>query len=214
MDYQNSIVERLGTDEALAAATAAVSAARERGIPVVFVRVAFRPGAPEAARTNKMFGGMRERIGAQAPGATDVHSAFGVGDDDLVVTKLRVSAFAGSDLEVLLRGLEVRDLVLAGIATSGVVLSTLRQAADLDFGVTSSRTHAPTATRRSTASSPRRSSRGRPRSSPSPSGPPRSEPFRGHGVDTTHDRLREPVRVRHRWVDAAPRLRHLADPRR
>ncbi|AOX66877.1 MULTISPECIES: cysteine hydrolase family protein [unclassified Curtobacterium] len=136
MDYQNSIVERLGTDEALAAATAAVSAARERGIPVVFVRVAFRPGAPEAARTNKMFGGMRERIGSQTPGSTDVHSAFGVGDDDLVVTKLRVSAFAGSDLEVLLRGLEVRDLVLAGIATSGVVLSTLRQAADLDFGLT------------------------------------------------------------------------------
>ncbi|WP_022906678.1 cysteine hydrolase family protein [Curtobacterium sp. B18] len=136
MDYQNSIVERLGTDEALAAATAAVSAARERGIPVVFVRAAFRPGAPEAARTNKMFGGMRERIAAQAPGATDVHSAFGVGDDDLAVTKLRVSAFAGSDLEVLLRGLEVRDLVLAGIATSGVVLSTLRQAADLDFGLT------------------------------------------------------------------------------
>ena len=59
-----------------------------------------------------------------------------MGDDDIVVTKLRVSAFAGSDLEVLLRGLEVRDLVLAGIATSGVVLSTLRQAADLDFGLT------------------------------------------------------------------------------
>jgi nicotinamidase-related amidase len=136
MDYQNSIVERLGTEEGLAAATAAVSAARERGIPVVFVRVAFRPGAPEAAPTKKMFGGMRERIGSQAPGATDIHSAFGVGDDDIVVTKLRVSAFAGSDLEVLLRGLEVRELVLAGIATSGVVLSTLRQAADLDFGLT------------------------------------------------------------------------------
>jgi nicotinamidase-related amidase len=136
MDYQNSIVERLGTAEALAAATEAVSAAREHGIPVVFVRVAFRPGAPEAARTNKMFGGMRERIVSQAPGATDVHEAFGVGAEDIVVTKLRVSAFVGSDLEVLLRGLEVRDLVLAGIATSGVVLSTVRQAADLDFGLT------------------------------------------------------------------------------
>ncbi|WP_132049345.1 isochorismatase family cysteine hydrolase [Curtobacterium sp. PhB136] len=136
MDYQNSIVDRLGTEEVLAAATAAVSAARERGIPVVFVRVAFRPGAPEAAPTNKMFGRMRERIAYQTPGSTQIHSAFGVGDDDIVVTKLRVSAFAGSDLEVLLRGLEVRDLVLAGIATSGVVLSTLRQAADLDFGLT------------------------------------------------------------------------------
>ncbi|WIB61466.1 isochorismatase family cysteine hydrolase [Curtobacterium sp. MCLR17_007] len=136
MDYQNSIVERLGTDDGLAAAVSAVDAARERHIPVVFVRVAFRPGAPEVAAANKMFGGMRDRMGAQAPDATEVHPAFDVSDQDIVVVKKRVSAFAGSDLEVLLRGLDVRELVLAGIATSGVVLSTLRQAADLDFGLT------------------------------------------------------------------------------
>jgi nicotinamidase-related amidase len=53
-----------------------------------------------------------------------------------VVTKRRVSAFAGSDLDVVLRSLDVDALVLCGIATSGVVLSTLRQAADLDFGLT------------------------------------------------------------------------------
>ncbi len=49
------------------------------------------------------------------------------------MTKRRVSAFTGSDLEVLLRGLGAGTLVLAGIATSGVVLSTLRQAADMDY---------------------------------------------------------------------------------
>ena len=47
--------------------------------------------------------------------------------------KRRVSAFSGSDLDVLLRAKQADTLVLAGIATSGVVLSTLRQAADLDF---------------------------------------------------------------------------------
>ena len=46
-----------------------------------------------------------------------------------------MSAFAGSDLEVLLRAKGVDTLVLAGIATSGVVLSTLRQAADADYGL-------------------------------------------------------------------------------
>jgi nicotinamidase-related amidase len=50
-----------------------------------------------------------------------------------VVTKRRVSAFTGSDLEVVLRSLGAGTLVLTGIATSGVVLSTLRQAADLDY---------------------------------------------------------------------------------
>ncbi len=44
-----------------------------------------------------------------------------------MVTKKRVSAFAGSDLEVVLRSLEVDSLVLTGIATSGVVLSTTAQ---------------------------------------------------------------------------------------
>ncbi len=54
----------------------------------------------------------------------------------MVVVKKRVSAFTGSDLEVVLRSLDVSSLVLTGIATSGVVLSTLRQAADLDYQLT------------------------------------------------------------------------------
>jgi nicotinamidase-related amidase len=54
----------------------------------------------------------------------------------VAVTKRRVSAFTGSDLDVLLRARGTTHLVLAGIATSGVVLSTLRQAADLDYQLT------------------------------------------------------------------------------
>jgi nicotinamidase-related amidase len=53
-----------------------------------------------------------------------------------VIVKRRVSAFSGSDLDVLLRATGADTLVLAGIATSGVVLSTLRQAADLDYRLT------------------------------------------------------------------------------
>jgi len=47
-----------------------------------------------------------------------------------------VSAFAGSDLDVVLRARGIEWLVLTGISTSGVVLSTLRAAADLDFAIT------------------------------------------------------------------------------
>jgi nicotinamidase-related amidase len=63
-----------------------------------------------------------------------------------------VSAFSGSDLEVLLRSLGVGTLVLTGIATSGVVLSTLRQAADLDYRLIVSPTPASMPTLRSTGS--------------------------------------------------------------
>jgi len=54
---------------------------------------------------------------------------------EVVVMKRRTSAFAGSDLAEVLRGGRIDTLVLTGIATSGVVLSTLRQAADLDYGL-------------------------------------------------------------------------------
>jgi nicotinamidase-related amidase len=52
-----------------------------------------------------------------------------------VVVKRRVSAFTGSDLEVVLRARGVTTLVLTGIATNGVVLSTAREAADRDYGL-------------------------------------------------------------------------------
>jgi len=54
----------------------------------------------------------------------------------VTVIKRRVSAFTGSDLEVLLRAFDIRHMVLTGIATSGVVLSTLTEAADKDYRVT------------------------------------------------------------------------------
>lgn len=138
MDVQAAIVERFaeGSEALLAALQQATGAARAAGVPVIFVRVAFRPGAPEVNPRNRSFaaaagaGGMDEG----APGVR-IHPAVAPQDGDLVVVKKRVSAFAGSDLDVLLRSLGVHTLVLTGIATSGVVLSTLRQAADLDFGL-------------------------------------------------------------------------------
>lgn len=57
-------------------------------------------------------------------------------DHEVVVVKRRVSAFVGSGLELVLRSMGINHLILTGIATSGVVLSTLRMAADRDYGLT------------------------------------------------------------------------------
>ena len=65
-----------------------------------------------------------------------IHPALGPETEDIVVTKHRVSAFAGTDLEMLLRAREIETLAMFGIATSGVVLSTLTDAFDLDYRVT------------------------------------------------------------------------------
>lgn len=139
MDFQQGIVDRLGTPEVLAAAARAVEAARGAGIPVFFVRVAFRPGFPEIAPSNASFGPRRATAGdamTEQHESTRVHAALAPRPDEPVVTKRRISAFTGSDLEVLLRGADADAIVLAGISTSGVVLSTVRQAADLDYRLT------------------------------------------------------------------------------
>jgi nicotinamidase-related amidase len=135
MDFQLGIVERLGNDAVVVAASRAVQAARARGVPVFFVRVAFRPGYPEAAESNATFAAMARSGDAMTHDhpATQVLAALEPRADEPVVVKRRVSAFSGSDLDVLLRAARADTLVLAGIATSGVVLSTLRQAADLDY---------------------------------------------------------------------------------
>lgn len=134
MDVQNSVVERYPDPSYLPRLRGAVDAARAAEIPVIYVVVGFRPGAPEVNPANKMFGRL---AGHDAPAqAVEVHPSVAPAAGDIVVTKRRVSAFAGSDLDMLLRSQRIDHLVLTGIATSGVVLSTLRQAADLDYRLT------------------------------------------------------------------------------
>ena len=53
--------------------------------------------------------------------------------EDVVVVKHRVGAFSSTDLDMILRAKGVDTLVLTGLATSGVVLSTVRQGADADY---------------------------------------------------------------------------------
>jgi nicotinamidase-related amidase len=100
------------------------------GIPVIHVLVGFRPGMPDVSRHNLAFSGAKQQRPADL---SDPRPAITPEGSDVVVTKRRVSAFTGSDLEIVLRAGETDHLVLCGIATSGVVLSTLREAADKDY---------------------------------------------------------------------------------
>jgi nicotinamidase-related amidase len=136
MDVQNNIVERFPDPDYLPRVAEAIGKARSAGIPVIYVVVSFRPGFPEVSPRNKMFGARAGATTVVDPGATRVHADVAPADGDIVITKRRVSAFTGSDLEVVLRAQGIDHLILTGIATSGVVLSTLRQAADLDYRLT------------------------------------------------------------------------------
>lgn len=137
MDVQQGVVGRFAGDDPerlLQPLCRAVAAARAAGVMVVYVRIGFRPGAPEISANNRRFAALAAAGGfALDDEATQIHPVVAPRPDDPVVIKKRVSAFAGSDLELLLRGGQIDTLVLTGIATSGVVLSTLREAADRDY---------------------------------------------------------------------------------
>jgi nicotinamidase-related amidase len=138
MDVQNGVVQRFADDEGyLPRLAAAAKAARTAGLTVIYVTVGFRPGYPEISPRNKSFSAIAGsgRFADGDPGAA-IDATVAAAPGDIVVVKRRVSAFAGSDLDLVLRSAGIDSLVLAGIATSGVVLSTLRQAADLDYQLT------------------------------------------------------------------------------
>jgi nicotinamidase-related amidase len=136
MDLQADIIRRRGAGaEAIVDRTAgAIAAAREARMPIIYIVVGFRPGYPEVSPRNASFAGIAQ-TGAfvASPPGSDIVAALRPQPEDVVVVKHRVSAFAGTDLEMILRARSIDTLVLLGLATSGVVLSTVRHAADADY---------------------------------------------------------------------------------
>jgi nicotinamidase-related amidase len=138
MDFQITILEHhAGEPAAVLSRTAGlIEAARKADMMVVYVVVGFRPGYPEISPRNRLFSAVKDsgRFAAGSEG-TKIHPAVAPKDGEPIVTKHRVSAFAGTDLEMLLKAKGIETLVLAGISTAGVMLSTLRQGLDLDYGL-------------------------------------------------------------------------------
>jgi nicotinamidase-related amidase len=138
MDVQGITVGMIKDNKQFTPAiTKAIQAARNNKIPVIYVVVAFRKGYPEVSPDNKSFSVLKSGgMNLDTEEAAKVDESVAPQPGDVIIIKKRVSAFAGSDLEVVLRSFAIKHLVLTGIATSGVVLSTIREAADKDYAIT------------------------------------------------------------------------------
>ena len=138
MDYQVDTLTRFMTEaqsaDVIARVPELIALARDAGMMVVHVVVAFRPGHPEVSPRNPVFSRPKanEMLVAGSEGAA-IHPAAAAREGEPIVVKHRISPFVGTDLEMLLRANGIDTLVLAGVHTSGVVLSTVRQAVDLDY---------------------------------------------------------------------------------
>jgi len=139
MDVQTATIGMLkdASTPLLSVLSETIQAARTKRIPVIYVVVGFRKGFPEVSAANKTFSGIRSRgLDLNIEEATRIDPSIAPLPDDVIIVKKRVSAFTGSDLEVVLRSNDIQHIVLTGIATSGVVLSTIREAADKDYQIT------------------------------------------------------------------------------
>jgi nicotinamidase-related amidase len=139
MDFLNAIVGMVGGEAPalLERAARARAAAKSAGLAVMHVRVAFRDADYAAIPPrNKGFSALAGRrfITDGSEGA-EIHAALKPATDEEVFTKKRVGAFSTTNLGERLKARGIDTLVLTGIATSGVVLSTLRDAADRDFSL-------------------------------------------------------------------------------
>ncbi|MED4893025.1 MULTISPECIES: cysteine hydrolase family protein [Heyndrickxia] len=137
LDMQNGMVSRFaGNETMLRPNQKAIESARAHHIPVIFVRLGFSKGYPEINQDHPTYA----RVAGYGDmtifdEATQIHPSVQPLENEPVITKYRISAFSGSNLEVILSAQEIDTLILSGITTSGVVLSTLREAADKDYSL-------------------------------------------------------------------------------
>jgi ureidoacrylate peracid hydrolase len=105
--------------------------ARELGIPVIFVYMTLDAGTISEAWKNK-FGDLK--IIEKGSWGADYYKLFPL-EGDYIVEKHRYSAFIGTNLDLILRSLGRKSIIVAGVVTNVCVESTARDGFMLDYNV-------------------------------------------------------------------------------
>jgi nicotinamidase-related amidase len=139
MDFQPGILtalaDRMDVDALIGRVEGAIADVRAQGGTVAYVRVAFTEADWEAVpATNKTFAPAAEyRVMHHEDPSTGIHERLAPQEGDIVVRKIRYGGMSTTDLDQQLRERGITDLVISGVSTSGVVLSTVIDAADRDY---------------------------------------------------------------------------------
>lgn len=119
-----------GYAEMAARAERLVGAARAAGVPVIFVQELHRPDGVDFGRELDGDEGVHCVEGAAA---TELWPTLRPGPGDYYVPKRRYSAFFGTDMDILLRGLGSETLILIGSLTDVCIHYTFVDAHQRDF---------------------------------------------------------------------------------
>ena len=113
----------------------AIEFARKNKIPVIYVKLVFRPDYADASSGS--FGKVLRETKALKSGTwgAEIVDELKPEPTDYIVEKKRASSFYSTDLEILLKGLKRNALIACGVVTNFCVETTVRDAIDRDFKV-------------------------------------------------------------------------------
>jgi len=101
----------------------------------IFTRIYFSNDRKPEVKPGSPFSELVEGITTEDDNSTQIYPDFNVdqGSGDLVLRKTRYYAGDGNALEEILRSQKIKTVVLSGVRTSGVILSTVYRLFDLDY---------------------------------------------------------------------------------
>ncbi|WP_192483678.1 MULTISPECIES: cysteine hydrolase family protein [Cysteiniphilum] len=146
-DFINEIVDPKGAfgahnaariieDKTMEKANEVIAWARKHNVLVAHVKVGFEANYQECPKHSPMFGKAPEygvlKLGTWG---TEFHEKMNVEPQDVIVTKHRVSALYGTNLEPVLRANKIERVIICGVSTTYVVEATARELHDRDYQV-------------------------------------------------------------------------------
>ena len=148
LHYQNETVHpqgriRVGIAEQsneraniIAAAKTLLDGARRHGIPVISVRIAFRPDFEDVTQNAEIWKRVvANKAMAEGSWGAAFYEGLGPVGDEPVITHNRNNPFHDSTLDDAVMHFDPDRLVIAGISTTYVVESAVRHASDLGYEV-------------------------------------------------------------------------------
>ena len=114
-----------------------IDTARLRGVPVFYVIVGFSANYTEWSASSKLFKNVpSNKQVILGDWSTEVHESIAPNEDEAVIKKNRIDPFFNTNLDLLLRTNNINEVVLSGVSSEFVILSTALSAHDRDYKVT------------------------------------------------------------------------------
>ncbi len=127
-----------GAAATVPALASAAEASREKGIPVFYVKRIYRADGSDVENTRYECWSSAENVLAPdsaGPCSIEEPAALAPRPEDYIIIKPRFSAFFQTELDLILRRLGVRNIILTGTTTPNCIRTTAYDGISLDYNV-------------------------------------------------------------------------------